>query len=172
MCRPVLNSCNAKYFLQARKELSPFRNKPWLPIPPLNDSTDQYLPGAFDSTQMYQPPVGNQAYGGFSGFKGTTETGLDFDFDLNQLLNLAPAITSPEALTQQAAMHDIIVTLNQVTSGPSVLPSTMPNMPPMPPPIPLYHATQSIAVPCAPTAPTVQTSTCSVLIPSVTAQYA
>ena len=92
--------------------------------------------------------------------------GLDFDVDLNQLLNLASAVTSPEALTQQAAVCDIIVMLNQSTSKPSVLSSTMPNVPPMPPPVPLYHTTQSVAVSHAPTAPTVPTSTHLVSIPS------
>ena len=66
------------------------------------------------------------------------EMGLDFDVDLNQLLNLASAVTSPEALTQQAAVCDIIVMLNQSTSKPSVLSSTMPNVPPMPH---LFHCT-------------------------------
>ena len=30
--------------------------------PSLNDSTDEYLPGTFDTIQMYQSPMSNQAY--------------------------------------------------------------------------------------------------------------
>jgi len=76
----------------------------------------QLFVSAFDSTPTYQlGPAGNQEFSSHEGMG--LDLGLNFDFDLDQLLGIVPAVTSPEALMQEAAVRSIIGTLNQAMSG-------------------------------------------------------
>ena len=80
------------------------------------DSSGQLFVSAFDSTPTYQlGPAGNQEFSSHEGMG--LDLGLNFDFDLDQLLGIVPAVTSPEALMQEAAVRSIIGTLNQAMSG-------------------------------------------------------
>lgn len=99
------------------------------------DLSGQLFVSTFDSTLAYQlGPAGNQEFSGHEGLR--VDFGLDFNFNLDQLLGIVPAVTSSEALTQEAAVHSIIGTLNQATSRLSAPPSAM-SMPPT-----TYHSVQ------------------------------